>query len=119
MASYDREAFAYHVSAKLARLGLSGRAAADEWPETNAALWSRIKNGKEVSAGNLLLVCKLLKLAPMRYLIRDKRKRVTMKAIGKSLLRQAVTDSVSRGTAEFSTTSNKEQMPCVHSSTPK
>lgn len=108
MASYDREAFAYHVSARLARLGLSGRAAADAWPDTNAALWSRIRNGKEVSAGNLLLVCKLLRLAPMRYLIRDKQRRVTMKAIGKNLARQAVTDGVSRGTPEFSTMSNTE-----------
>lgn len=96
MASYDREAFAYHVAAKLRRAKLSGRAAADAWPDTNAALWSRIKNGHEISAGNLLLVCKLLRLAPMRYLVTEKRRRVTMASIGKSIANQAVTDGVSR-----------------------
>ena len=96
MASYDRTAFAYHVAAQLRRLGLSGEAAAHDWPETNAALWSRVKNGHEISVGNFLLVCKLLRLPPFRYLVREKARRVTLK----SIVKQTLTAPVSRGTAD-------------------
>lgn len=90
MASYDRTAFAFAVAARLDARGLSVRGAAEIWPDTDIALWSRVRNGQEISVGNFLLVCRVLKLWPLRYLRRPKR--MTRKRI----LKQAVTRAVSR-----------------------
>ena len=93
MASYDRTAFAFAVAAALQARGLSGEAAARTFPDTDTALWSRLRNGKELTVGNYLLVCRTLNLWPLRYLVRDKR--LTRKRI----LKQALTRDVSRETA--------------------
>lgn len=92
MASYDRTAFAFAVAAVLQARGLSVERAAAHWPDTDAALWSRVKNGREISTGNFLLVCRVLNLWPLRYLRREKR--LTKKRI----LKHALTRAVSRGT---------------------
>lgn len=92
MASIDKAAFAYAVAGRLERLGLSARKAAEAFPETDAALWSRIRNGKTILPGNYMLVCRLLKLSPWKFLVRDKR------MTRKTLLNRAVTRGVSRET---------------------
>lgn len=92
MASYDRTAFAFAVSAALDRRGLSVRGAVEIWPDTDIALWTRVRNGKEITVGNFLLVCRCLDLWPLRYLVRAKR--MTKKRV----LNQAVTRAVSRET---------------------
>lgn len=92
MASYDRTAFAFAVAAALEKRGLSGEAAARAFPDTDTRLWSWVRNGKEISVGNFLLVCRVLELWPLRYLVREKR------LTKKSVLCKALTRAVSRET---------------------
>lgn len=94
MADIDRAAFAFAVAERLAAKRLSYSLAVARWPSTNKALWSRVNAGKPLSAGNYLLVCKLLNLSPWRFWHPDKAKRVTMKTI----VKQAVTAGVARET---------------------
>lgn len=94
MAEIDHAAFALTVRSSLARRGLSYSDAVDLWPATNRAMWSRAANGKPLSAGNFLLVCRVLRLSPWRFWQGDKVRRVTMKTI----VKQAVTASATRET---------------------
>ncbi len=102
MADLDLRRFAAAVERGLA--GTSVRQAVARWPETNVALWSRARRGQQpLSAGNYLLVCRLLDLDPFAFLIEAKRVRpapkpraLTLRGILNSLRDQAVTARVSR-----------------------
>lgn len=92
MAEINTEAFADAVVDKLEQRELSYRAAVDKWPELNVAMLSRACSQQNVSAGNLLIICRYLGLDPFVFLVTRKRRRVTMK----SIVKQSVTVSVSR-----------------------
>lgn len=72
MPAIDREKLAYHVSGALSRAGLSYREARGKWPGVTPGTLSRICNGIEVSAANLLAVCKALSLDPFDFLDLEK-----------------------------------------------
>lgn len=98
MAEIDHAAFAATVSAELARRRLSFGLAVLKWPATNKAMWSRATRGQTLSAGNYLLVCRLLRISPWRFWRDGKARRVTMKTI----VKQAVTAAATRETVFFS-----------------
>ncbi|MBB2973967.1 hypothetical protein [Mesorhizobium sp. RMAD-H1] len=95
MAEIAHNRFAGAVAERLAALQVcSFRHAIEKWPHLNTAMLSRACNGRTLSAGNYLLLCRYLGLDPFEFLIEEKRPRITMK----SILNQAVTASVTRET---------------------
>lgn len=65
MADIDRDAFARAVARRLAQAGLSYRKAVARWPALNAGMLSRACCARPLSAGNYLLVCRVLELTPI------------------------------------------------------
>ena len=94
MAEIDLPRFGMAVKVALSRKGLSYGDAVARWPETNKALWSRAVNGKALSAGNYLLVCRYLNLRAWAFVRVETGPRLTMKSIAK----QAVTAADKRET---------------------
>lgn len=100
MANIDHAAFAEAVCIELRRQGLSFALAVEKWPELDKAMLSRACSEKALSAGNFLLVCKLIRLDPYRFLKRGKRRRVRLRDIVKRLQEQTVTQADKRETGE-------------------
>jgi hypothetical protein len=102
MAELDLARFADAVEAGLD--GLSVRQAVAKWPETNVALWSRARRGRQpLSAANFLLVCAALDLDPFAFVkpekvVRGCRRapRLSLRGIVETLRNQTVTARVSR-----------------------
>lgn len=85
MADIDRTAFALDVWSALDRRGLSFRQACAVHPGLDPAMLSRATRGRKMSAGNMLLLCRVFGLDPFSYLV--ERPRLTLKIIAE----QAVT----------------------------
>lgn len=105
MAEIDWRGLGDAVSRRLEAEQLSVRAAVARWPETNTALWSRARRGQQpLSAENYLLICRILDVSPWRFWRdaprppRRKAPRYSIRAILKSMRKQAVTVPVSRET---------------------
>ena len=96
MAEIDRAAFGIAVSIALKGRGLSYRQAVTDHPALDKAMLSRACHGERLSAGNYLLLCRILALDPFAFLV--ERPRLTLKDIAK----QAVTQSDKRETQEVS-----------------
>jgi len=94
MADIDLAAFAQAVAGRLALERLSYGVAVTKWPSTNKAMWSRVHRLIPLTAGNFVLVCKLLELSPVDFLREEKTRRVTRKTI----VKQAVTVVATRET---------------------
>lgn len=96
MADIAFSAFGNAFSERLAEIGYSQSRAAHQWPDTDKAMLSRACRGDRISAGNLLLLCRLAGLDPFAFLTVGKQSHITMKTI----LKQHVTVHVKRETAE-------------------
>ncbi|WP_166163156.1 hypothetical protein [Chelativorans oligotrophicus] len=98
MAEIDHAAFAAAVAERLARRKLSFERAVAKWPDLNKAMLSRAVNEMPLSAGNFLLLCKVLRMSPYSFLILDKRRRLRLGDIAERLKNQAVTVDLPRET---------------------
>lgn len=98
MADIDRDRFAHAIADALDAAGLSLRGAVAEWPDLNPAMLSRAINRQPLSAGNFLMLCRVFGLDPFRFLITEKRRRVTLRDIRKALADQTVTELAKRET---------------------
>lgn len=72
-ADFDRAAFARDIEQWLAREGLSYRAAMNRHEGLNTALLSRAIHSHDLSVANVLLLCRVAGLDPMRYLVMPQR----------------------------------------------
>ena len=100
MAEIDWTAFAGAVEERLAKRRLSFDRAVRKWPALNKAMLSRAVNEMPLSAGNFLLLCRLLRVSPYRFLILEKRRRLRLSDIAERAKNQAVTVELSRETGE-------------------
>lgn len=92
MAELDLSRFADALADRLRTCGYSYSQAVEHWPDADRTMLSRAINGKPLSAGNFLLLCRMAGLDPFDFLIGGKRRRVTLK----SILDQTVAVGVSR-----------------------
>lgn len=103
MADLDWNRFADAVDQRLEELDLSFAGAVWRWPALNKAMLSRACNGQTLSAGNLLLLCRLLELDPFAFVIDGKRRRPRghEKPTMKTIAERAVTAPAARETREM------------------
>lgn len=105
MPEIDREKFSYHVMGKLESRQLTYDRAQRIYPGIKKGLLTKIKQGHVVSAANMLTVCKHLDLDPLEYLdlnARNAHSRYGAPYKEKSVLKQPVSDGVSRGAGSVS-----------------
>ena len=98
MAEFDRGAFAQDLHRARAERGLSFGQAVAAHPSLDKAMLSRAIHQQHLSAGNVLLMCRIFGLEPFAYIV--ERKRLTLKAMAE----QAVTRSDQRETRALNET---------------
>lgn len=100
MAEIDWPRFAVAVNTLLGVHQLSYDRAVAQWPQLNKGLLSRACNARALSAGNYVLLCGLLKLAPDAFLLVETSPRVSLAGILKTHSDQSVTARVPRETGK-------------------
>lgn len=73
MADIDRSKLAYHVASALDERELSFADAQEKYEGITKGLLSRVRNGIQISAANLLVICFHFELDPFDYLAMDRK----------------------------------------------